>query len=115
MYWVTDLRKLIKYEKHKSKLKEKENINLARNSENKVKPIELTKNKCQNACCNINKSDVFERLSKPRTNSKLCSKAVSTVGVQTDLPHSKSLWFYEHVKNNCRYYFSSKEIIKQYY
>lgn len=50
----------------------------------KEKPIILPKKCCKNLCCCKIKNNVFDRLSQPSSRTKVCSRAVSTVGVQTD-------------------------------
>lgn len=47
-------------------------------------------NYCKNACCNKKKNEVFERLSRPSSKTKICSKAVSTIAIQTDLQKKKT-------------------------
>lgn len=83
-FWITDLKKLIKYEKQKSNDNEKRNVKIDLTSENrcslKEKKIILTDNHCKI----IKNNNVFERLSRPSSKIKLCSKVVSTVGIQTD-------------------------------
>lgn len=80
------MKKLIKYEKQKSRNNEKRNVDTELNSESlfKKKQNIMPKNYCKNLCCNKKNNDVFDRLSQPSSKTKLCSKAVSTVGVQTD-------------------------------
>lgn len=59
------------------------------NSENRLSFKEekdiKSNNRCANACCNKKNNDVFVRLSRPNSKFKVCSKTVSTIGVQTDL------------------------------
>lgn len=90
------MKKLIKYEIQKSKDNEKGNVKIDLNSENrcslKEKKTILTNNHCTNTCCiKNNNNNVFERLSRPSSKTRLCSKAVSTVGVQTDYYHNKQI------------------------
>jgi len=92
LYFFLDLKKLIKYEKQKTLVKEKENLNVGLN---KISLLEekqkiSSNNYCQNQCCNKKRNDVFERLSRPNSKTKICSKAVSTIGVQTDLQNTKT-------------------------
>jgi len=80
------LKKLIKYEK--SRVSKKENVDLKfenRYSAAKEKKVVMPKYNSTKSCCTKKNNDVFERLSHPNSKTKLCSKAVSTVGVQTDL------------------------------
>jgi len=88
------LKKLIKYENQKSSANERDNVKkIDINLENKVlleKKVVLSKNHCKNSCCI--KKDVFERLYRP--SSKICPKAVSTIGVQTDLPYKQTSKIY---------------------
>lgn len=81
------MKKLIKYERQKSKDDEKKSINI--NSHNKSlfneKKLVSSNNFCKNSYCNKNTNNVFERLSRPCSKTKLCSKAVATIGVQTNL------------------------------
>lgn len=83
------MKKLIKYEKQKSKVNENKTIELSSDSKYflKEKNVILPKNHCTNDCCSKKKKDVFERLSRPNSKTKICSKAVSTVGIQTDLQY----------------------------
>ncbi|CAI6342680.1 unnamed protein product [Macrosiphum euphorbiae] len=90
--FMKDLKKLIKYEKQKTLVEEKENFNVGLN---KISLLEekqkiLSNNYCKNQCCNKKSNDVFERLSRPSSKTKICSKAVSTIGVQTDLQNTKT-------------------------
>ncbi|VVC29858.1 Hypothetical protein CINCED_3A024678 [Cinara cedri] len=81
--FIKDLKKLIKYEKQKSKGNVK--IDSMSNDKSPLKEtIILTNNHCTNKCCIKKINNVYERLSRPISKTKLCSKAVSTVGVQTD-------------------------------
>ncbi|XP_022173113.1 uncharacterized protein LOC111035697 [Myzus persicae] len=91
--FMKDLKKLIKYEKQKPLVEEKENVNvdLYKRRGSLVEKRDISsKNYCKNACCNKNKNDVFERLSRPSSKTKICSKAVSTIAVQTDLQDTKT-------------------------
>lgn len=88
------MKKLIKYERQKSKDNEKLNISMNLNSGNKCsfneKNLVLSNNLCKNACCNKKSNDVFDRLSRPNSKTKLCSKALATVGVQTDSQYKQT-------------------------
>lgn len=86
------MKKLIKYEKRKSRDNENINVNTDltdTNSKNgcllKEKKVILPNNQCKNACCNKKYDQVFERLAHPKSKTRLCSKYLSTVAVQTDL------------------------------
>lgn len=85
------MKKLIKYEKQKSRVNENRRVNVDSNSlcTNLVKERKCISqnNQRQNISYFTNNNDVFERLSRPNSKTKLCSKAVSTVGVQTDLQY----------------------------
>lgn len=80
-----DLKKLIKYEK---KQKDKENTSTVKISTNKClhanQKLLIPENSCKNACCLNKTKNVFERLSCPNRTTNICSKSVSTVGVQTE-------------------------------
>lgn len=93
VFLTIDLKKLIKYEKQKPVVEEKENVNVdlyeRRNLLEEKQDIS-SKNYCKNVCCNEKKNDVFERLSRPSSKTKICSKAVSTIAVQTDLQSTKT-------------------------
>lgn len=82
------MKKLIKYENQKSRVDEKRHVSNNPNSQCRYLLKErkgiLQNNLCNNVSCFKSNSDVFERLSRPNSKTKLCSKAVSTVGVQTD-------------------------------
>lgn len=88
MFLILDLKKLIKYETRKSRNNENGNIAIDLNSESKCllkeKKIILQNNHRKNAHFYKINEDVFERLSRPNSKVNRCSKAVSTVGVQTD-------------------------------
>jgi hypothetical protein len=85
------LKKLIKYEKQKKlvDMNKRDNIDLNIKDENvlKEKKCIVPDTHCKNKCCNKKNNDVFVRLSRPSSKMKLCSKAVSTIGVQTDLQY----------------------------
>ncbi|XP_025200824.1 uncharacterized protein LOC112598538 [Melanaphis sacchari] len=91
--FMKDLKKLIKYEKQKTLVEEKVNfnnhlnkkINLLEEKQN-IPPIKYSKNVC---CCE-KKKEIFERLSRPSSKTKICSKAVSTIAIQTDLQNKKT-------------------------
>jgi len=93
IFTISDLKKLIKYEKQKTVIEKNENFNVG--LKEKISPLKekqntSSNNYCKNACCNKKKNDVFERLSRPTSKKKICSKAVSTIAVQTDLPNNKT-------------------------
>lgn len=93
-YTISDLKKLIKYERKNAEDNEKKNVNTNLNSANKClfneQKLVLSTKFCKNACCNNKNNDVFERLSRPSSKTKLCSKAVTTVGVQTDSRYNQT-------------------------
>lgn len=91
LFLITDLKKLIKYEKQKILVdrNKKDDIDLNIKEQNvlKEKKVIVSDSQCKNKCCNRKNNDVFERLSRQSSKMKLCSKAVSTIGVQTDLQY----------------------------
>uniref|UniRef100_A0A2S2PCG9 Uncharacterized protein n=1 Tax=Schizaphis graminum TaxID=13262 RepID=A0A2S2PCG9_SCHGA len=91
--FMKDLKKLIKYEKQKTLVEEKRNLNDDLNKKRNLleqKQNITPNNYCKNACCNKKKNEVFERLSRPSSKTKICSKAVSTIAIQTDLQKKKT-------------------------
>jgi len=92
VFLILDLKKLIKYDKQKTLVEEKRNfnddLNKKRNLLEDKQDIPSNKN-CKNVCCNKKKNEVFERLSRPSLKTKICSKATSTIGIQTDLQNKK--------------------------
>lgn len=85
------MKKLIKYDKRNSIIDKKKSdiieFNIKSQHLLKEKKVIFPDNQCKNECCNKKKNDVFERLSRSSSKTKLCSKAVSTIGVQTDLQY----------------------------
>lgn len=85
------MKKLIKYEKRKSlddvQKRDKTDFNIKIQHLLKEKNVTVPDNQCKNEFCTKKKNDVFERLSRPSSKTKLCSKAVTTIGVQTDLQY----------------------------
>jgi len=90
------LKKLIKYEKQKSRNNENRNLNNYSESRCliKEKPVILPNNHKSDV---YNKNNnVFERLSRPNSKKTLCSKAVSSKGCQTDLQYKVNSKFYKY-------------------
>lgn len=85
------MKKLIKYDKQKSRIDENGHNNMDSNSQcrfiSKEKKVVTHNNQSRNVGCIKSSNDVFERLSRPNIKTKLCSKALSTKGVQTDLQY----------------------------
>lgn len=73
-------------------VEEKENFNVGLNEKKFLEEKQeiSSNNYCKNQCCNKKSNDVFERLSHPSSKTKICSKAVSTIAVQTDLQNTKT-------------------------
>lgn len=93
MFLILDLKKLIKYEKQKALVEEKRNFNDDLNRKKKLledKQDIPPNNNCKSVCCNKKRNEVFERLSRPSLKTKICSKATSTIGIQTDLQNKKT-------------------------
>lgn len=90
------MKKLIKYEKQK-KSRINENKCNFKDCESrgllKEKRVILSNN-CKSARLTENNIDVFERLSRPISKMTICSKAVSSVGVQTDLRYKQNSKLY---------------------
>lgn len=93
VFLIIDLKKLIKYEKQKTLVEEKRKFNDDLNK--KIYLLEDKQdippnNNCKSVCCNKKKNEVFERLSRPNLKIKICSKATSAIGIQTDLQNKKT-------------------------
>lgn len=91
------MKKLIKYEKQKTLVEGKENFKVDLNKKRNLleEKQDISQNNCcKNVCCNTKKNDVFERLSSASSKTKICSKAVSTIGVQTDLQNKQTSKIY---------------------
>ncbi|KAF0758917.1 ACYPI006496 protein [Aphis craccivora] len=91
--FMKDLKKLIKYEKQKTLVEEKRKMNDDLNKKRNLledKQDIPPNNNCKSVCCNKKKNEVFERLSRPTLKTKICSKATSAIGIQTDLQNKKT-------------------------
>lgn len=101
------MKKLIKYEKQKSRNNENRNVNKYSESRCliKEKPVILPNNHYKSGVHNKNNNNVFERLSRPNSKMALCSKAVSSKGVQTDLQYKENSKFYMYTHIFAKYYF----------
>lgn len=93
VFLIIDLKKLIKYEKQKTLVEEKRKMNDDLNKKRNLledKQDIPPNNNCKSVCCNKKKNEVFERLSRPTLKTKICSKATSAIGIQTDLQNKKT-------------------------
>lgn len=94
------MKKLIKYEKLRVNKKDNKDFKFENKYPVKEKKVILSKNNCKKTFCSQQNKDVFERLSNQIPKTKPCSKAVSTVGVQTDLQltQTSKLWYKGYFK-----------------